>query len=121
MTDNKKRLINAFKEMPIVQVACKKAGVSRATYYRWRIEDKVFLRESEDALNQGYELINDMSESQLVTLIKEKKLPAITHWLKYHHSRYGTKARSYTPITPIENLTPEEDSILREALALVSG
>ena len=59
-------LVEALKEMPIVQIACKRAGVSRATYYRWRKEDKNFLRQSEDAMAQGFEFINDMSESQIV-------------------------------------------------------
>ena len=121
MTENKKNVIEALKEMPIIQVACKKAGVSRATYYRWRSEDKIFLRESEDALIQGCEFINDMSESQLLSLIKEKKMPAIALWLKHHHPRYGSNARSYIPITPREELTPNEDRIIRDALDLVSG
>ncbi len=121
MTENKKGFIEALKEMPIIQVACKRVGISRATYYRWRNEDKEFMRESDDALKQGYEFINDMSESQIVTLIKEKRLPAIALWLKHHHPKYGSRARSYTPITPIENLTPNENTILRKALNLVSG
>jgi transcriptional regulator of acetoin/glycerol metabolism len=37
----KNALIEALKEMPIVQIACKKAGVGRATYYRWLQEDQV--------------------------------------------------------------------------------
>ena len=114
-------LVEALKEMPIVQIACKRAGVSRATYYRWRKEDKDFLRQSEDAMVQGFEFINDMSESQIVTLIKEKKLQAMVIWLKHHHPRYGSKVRSYSPVTQREDLTPEENSILLEALKLASG
>src|SRR3989344_3629122 len=90
----KQAVIDALKEMPIIQVACKRANISRATYYRWRKEDKNFLRQSEDAMGQGFEFINDMSESQIVTLIKEKKLQAIVIWLKHHHPRYGSKVRS---------------------------
>lgn len=89
----KQALIEILKEMPIIQVACKRAGIGRATYYRWRKEDREFLIESEKALGQGIEYINDMSESQLVTLIKEKKMPAIAMWLKNNHQRYGAKLR----------------------------
>ena len=67
---DKETLLEVLKEMPIIQVACKKAGVSRATYYRWQQEDKEFKRKSRDALDHGIEFINDMSESQLITLIK---------------------------------------------------
>ncbi len=116
----KQALLNALKEVPIVQIACKKAGVSRATYYRWRQEDRLFRRQAMDAMEQGVEFINDMSESQLVTLIKEKKMPAITMWLKHRHPSYGSKAKSYTPLAEPEDLTPEEQRIVVEALAMVS-
>ncbi|MCL5006678.1 MAG: hypothetical protein M1153_00815 [Patescibacteria group bacterium] len=118
---DKQSLAEALKEMPIVQFACRKAGVSRATYYRWRQEDKEFRRESDDALNQGYEYINDMGESQVIALIKEKKLPAITLWLKHHHPRYGAQARQYVPPSEEDDLTAEEERMVLEALSLSSG
>ena len=118
---DKQATMEALKEMPVVQMACRKAGISRATYYRWRKEDKNFLRQCEDAMNQGIEFINDMSESQLITLIREKKMPAIALWLKHNHARYGSKTRSYTPITATEELSPEEQKIVLEALAIASG
>ena len=62
--NDKQALVDALKEMPIIQIACKRVGVSRATYYRWRKEDKEFLRLAEDAMEQGYAFVNDMSESQ---------------------------------------------------------
>lgn len=118
---DKQAILEALKEMPIIQVACKKVGIGRATYYRWRKEDKVFARQSGDAMGQGIEFINDMSESQLVTLIKEKKMPAITLWLKHHHPRYGSKNQPYIPITSADELSPEEENIVLKALALASG
>ena len=120
-TKFKESLINALKEMPIIEIAVKRAGVSRDTYYRWRREDKNFLRQSADALSQGIEFINDMSESQLITLIKEKKMPAISLWLKNNNPRYGSRTKSYTPTNIAEELTPEENIILTEALSMASG
>lgn len=105
---DKQALIEAIKEMPIIQIACKKAGVSRATYYRWRNEDNQFKRQSEDAMSQGIDFINDMSESQLITLIREKKMPAIALWLKTNHPRYGTKNQVVPQTEPMENLNPED-------------
>jgi len=119
--DDKRKLVEALKEMPIIVAACKRAGVSSATYYRWRQDDKRFRRESEDALEQGCLYINDMSESQLIGLIKEKKMPAIALWLRHHHPRYGSKAKPYVPIAEVEDLTDDERQVMLEALALASG
>ncbi len=117
----KQGLLDMLKEMPIIQVACKKAGIGRATYYRWRKEDKIFARQSEDALSQGIEFINDMSESQLILMIKEKKMPAIALWLKHNHPRYGSKQQACRNNPAEEELLPEEQKIFIEALNLASG
>lgn len=119
--ENKVAVLKALKEMPIIQVACKKVGIGRATYYRWQQEDKEFKRQSKDALAEGIEYINDMSESQIITLIREKKMPAISLWLKHNNKRYGAKGREYTPIASVDELTPEEEKIMLDALALASG
>ena len=37
-------LLAVLKEMPIVEVACKRVGISRGTFYRWQQEDKVIGR-----------------------------------------------------------------------------
>ena len=118
---DKQVLLDTLKELPIIQIACKKSGVSRATYYRWRKEDASFLRQSEEALTQGIEFINDMSESQVIQLIKEKKLPAITLWLKHNNPRYGAKLMSRTPPSQLILLTKDEENLLKKALALSSG
>src|SRR6185436_440648 len=81
----KQAVVDALKEMPVVQVVCKRAGISRATYYRWCKEDTDFSRKVEDAMATGVELVNDMSESQVITLIREKKMPAISMWLRHNN------------------------------------
>ncbi|OGZ26552.1 MAG: hypothetical protein A2365_02025 [Candidatus Nealsonbacteria bacterium RIFOXYB1_FULL_40_15] len=105
---DKQALVEALKEMPIIQVACKRAGVSRATYYRWRNEDKNFLTESNEAIAHGIDFINDMSESQLITLIKEKKMPAISMWLRNNNSRYGAKIQEHVLKTLIDEIDPND-------------
>jgi hypothetical protein len=121
MDKDKERLIEALKEMPIVQIACKKAGVGRATYYRWRKEDMSFLKLSDEALTHGIDFINDMSESQLITLIREKKMPAISLWLRHNHKRYGSTVRTYPYHPSASDLTEEENTIVLEALMLATG
>ena len=84
----KTKFIETLRELPIIQFACNKSSVSRSTYYRWYKKDKKFARESDEAIEQGRHYINDMGESQLIQLIKEKKMPAIAMWLKHNSPRY---------------------------------
>ena len=87
----KEIILQHLRKIPIVQVACEKAGVSRATFYRLRVEDEHFKTSVEEALAEGVTFINDMSEAQLITLIKEKNWPAISFWLRGHHPSYKQK------------------------------
>ncbi len=118
---DKLALLETLKEMPIIQVACKRAGISRATYYRWRNEDEEFARASEGSFKEGVEFINDMSESQIIQLIKEKKLPAIALWLKNNNPRYGAKSISRMSPSPLATLTIDEEKLFKKALMLSSG
>ena len=40
---DKELILEQLRKTPIVQVACEKTGIARATYYRWRKKDKRFL------------------------------------------------------------------------------
>jgi hypothetical protein len=114
--DDKHKLIGILKELPIISGACKRANISRDTYYRWRHEDTTFKQESDDAINQGVEFVSDMSELQLVTLIKEKKMPAIALWLKHNRPRYGGKTtRGHATAMP--ELTPEDEKLFEELMS----
>ena len=90
-TKDKELLLEQLRKTPIVQVACQKTNVGRATYYRWRKEDKEFSRMADNALAEGNLLVNDMAESQLISAIKDKNLGAIIFWLKNRHPAYTTK------------------------------
>lgn len=117
----KEALLAVLREMPIIEVAVKRAGVSRDTYYRWQREDKEFLKQSKQALSQGLEFINDMSESQLITLIKEKKMPAIGMWLKNNHARYSGKIKEKGfDESPVKPMTPEQQAMVEKALSLAN-
>ena len=71
------RFLDELRKVPIVQVACEKSGISRNTVYRWLKEDKEFAKEYAEAETAGIEFVNDMSESQLLQLIKDRKFSAI--------------------------------------------
>lgn len=114
---DKQLLIEQFKKIPIIQIACEKSGVSRATFYRWCQEDKEFDELAHLALTDGKALINDMAESQLISSVKDKNFQAIAYWLKHNHPGYGNKVELSGKITTQnENLTPEQEELVKKAL-----
>ncbi len=115
----KNNFLVELRRIPIIQVACEKCGVSRNSVYRWKNQDKEFSAEMEKALEEGEALVNDMSESQLLSLIKEKNWQAISFWLRHRNPKFKDKVE-ITTILPKEELTPEQESVVREALKLAT-
>ena len=114
-------LLEQLKKTPIVQLACEKTGISRATYYRWRKEDPEFAALADIAIEEGSLLINDMAESQLLSAIKDKNMTAIIFWLKHHHRAYATKIEiSASTKDQDEVLSEEQEALIRHALELAS-
>ena len=65
---NKTIILEQLQKAPIVQIACEKTGISRATYYRWRKEyggmriDQVRrLKELEQENSRLKKLVADLS------------------------------------------------------------
>jgi len=118
---NKELLLEQLKKTPIVQVACEKVGVGRATYYRWRKEDENFAEKADQAILDGNFLVNDLAESQLINSIKNSNLGAIVFWLKHHHPNYATKVEVTAHLKhQSETLTPEQEALVDKALQLAS-
>lgn len=86
-----KLLVENLRKVPIIQIACEKSGVSRATYYRWRASNLAFAKLADEAINESVELINDMAEAKLVGAIKEGNMNAIVYWLKHRHIAYSNR------------------------------
>ncbi|MFH1544038.1 MAG: hypothetical protein ABIE03_05925 [Patescibacteria group bacterium] len=116
-TDIKKQLIEQLKKTPIIEVTCKKMGIGRATFYRWKKADLKFADEAELALQEGSQLINDMAESQLINAIKNGNLTGIIFWLKNHHKQYSPKLEVTAKNGDIP-LTDEQKELIRRSLAL---
>ena len=49
----KEIIVEQLKKTPIVQIACEKASIARATFYRWRKTDKDFAQKVDKALSEG--------------------------------------------------------------------
>ncbi len=113
--DRRLELIIQLKKTPIIEVSCKKLGIGRATYYRWKKEDQQFAEEAELAIMEGAQLVNDMAESQLINSIKEGNLTGIIFWLKNHHRNYSPKLEVTTKSGEVP-LTDEQKEIIRQSL-----
>ena len=115
----KQQFFDELKKVPIIQVACERTGISRQTIYRWRLDDKDFARGMDEAMTDGVAFVNDMSESQLLTMIKEKSWSAISFWLRHRNDNYKNKIEVTTK-EDIEELSPSEQKIVKLALKLAS-
>ena len=117
----KNLIVEHLRRTPIIEAACQKAGISRQTLYRWKADDPDFAKEVEKAATDGRMLVNDLAESQLIGAVKDRTLPAITYWLKHHHPSYKTKIQIEGSLQmPQEELTPEQEEIVKETLRLAS-
>jgi predicted ArsR family transcriptional regulator len=116
---DKQKFLEKLAKTPIVEVACKQAGLPRTTYYRWRNEDEDFAADCDEAIERSSDLINDMAESQLISAIKEKNLTAIMYWLRHHHRTYRTRVEVDARIETLQQeLTPEQIETVSQALRL---
>ena len=116
---DKAALLENLKSIPIIEVTCSKASISRATYYRWRDEDEAFCKAADEAIAEGEKRINDLSESQLISLIKDRSMPGIAFWLRHHHPKYSNKLEVVANINNLNKpLTPEQQAVVEKALTL---
>lgn len=115
----KDKFLESLKKVPIVQISCEKVGVSRNSVYRWRNGDKKFAEEMDLAMAEGEAFINDISEGQLLNMIKEKSWPALAFWLRHRNPKFRDKVEITTKVVD-EKLTPEQEEIVRKALELGS-
>lgn len=115
----KELLLEHLRAIPIVEIACKKGGISRATFYRWCEDDEGFKMEIENAKVDGIENINDMSEAQLVGLIRDKKYSAIQLWLRHNHNRFMSEDKRdlIRKVQKKAELNQEQKLLLKDALA----
>ena len=116
----RKILLENLSKTPIIQMACEKTGISRATYYRWLKSNKKFAKDAEKAIEEGVSLMNDFAESQLISSIRDRNMTAIIYWLKHRHKAYSTKVEITGNVNSVrEELTEEETRMIQEAIGLL--
>lgn len=116
---DKQRLIAQLAKTPIVEAACKHAGLPRSTYYRWRKDDEAFANACDETIDLSIGRINDLAESQLINAIKDQNMSAITFWLKHHHRSYRNRLEIDAKVQTIQQeLTPDQAELVSRALRL---
>ncbi len=112
---NRQLMLEQLQKTPIVQVCCEKLNISRSTYYRWRDESPEFAKQADKALAEGVALINDLTESQLLSAIKNGNISSIFYWLNHRHSAYSNKLEITAKVKD-EALTSEQEALIKKAL-----
>ena len=117
----KEAFLDQLKHTPTIEQSCQKVGLGRATVYRWMKKGKKFAVEVDGALTEGRKFMSDIAETQLFSLIGDKKIEAIRLYLSTHNPRYNNKLElSGSVSTKDEPLTSEQKALIREALKLSS-
>lgn len=112
----KEKLLEELARNPIVVWACKRTGISRATYYRLMSEDTQFHRKAKDSIEKGVHFVNDLAEATVISLIKDRDFPATKYWLSHRHPAYGMNVTLSPPERPSGQLTPEESRLIAKAI-----
>ena len=106
-------LLEQLRRFPIREVAYEKVGISRMTCGRWRKSSKKFAEEIDAAMNEGREFINDLAESQVITLIRQGEIKAVRLWLQHNNSRYANKLELSGVVETKEILMTKAEKALR--------
>lgn len=120
-TDQAKELfLEQLKKTPVVQIAAEKLGVGRATFYRWKQEDKEFSKKVYEAILDGRLMVNDLAESQLIGAVRDRDMRAIVYWLRHHHVDYRNRLEIEGTINTIHELSDAQKALVAKALALAN-
>ncbi len=115
----KELLLKQLTKTPIIQIACEKIGIARATLYRWKNEDSDFANKVDAAVQEGCLLVNDLAESQLISAVKDRNMQAIMYWLKHHHNNYRNRLEIEGTVNSIQELSDEQKELFNKALQLM--
>ena len=111
----KQLAIEQLREMPLVTYTCQKFSIPKSTFYKWKLIDKDFKSEVENAINMGRETVNDIAISQLLKKINNGETVPIIFWLKNNSPMFNEKVT-----LEIKNnqpgLSPEEVEVISKAL-----
>ncbi|HEU0080603.1 MAG TPA: hypothetical protein VFQ72_01070 [Candidatus Paceibacterota bacterium] len=82
------KFLETLSEVSIVSYACKKHGISRQTYYRWRAHEEWFAILADAAILSGDEVLNDVAEMGAFKKVEQGDWKAIQYWLSRRHPKF---------------------------------
>lgn len=82
------RILECLRKIPVIEVACRAAGVSRGTCYRWMDEDPTFAERVKQALREAVDLVSDKAESNIIAKINAGDIPTSKYWLDNRKKEY---------------------------------
>ena len=88
---DKKCFLEALKENHIVLATCRKTGISKSAYYRWRQSDPKFAKAADAAIDEGVQLVNDAAESNVVMGVKDRDDEMTKFWLTHRHPAFSSR------------------------------
>ena len=121
---NKKEFLKIHEEcLGIVTASCKKANVSRTTFYKWLKEDEAFAQK----IQEIDEVQGDFVENQLLKAIKEGDVSAIIYYCKTKLKKRGygmvmdVNARVEAKAEVKPDLSAIPDELLEQVLKNING
>lgn len=101
------RLLEEIEKTENVSIACEKVGLSRQSFYRWKLTDPDFAEKVNLAMEMGNMSLCDLAQSKLVTNMNKGDQRAIEFHLKNRDPRYKPKKPDTledSKLKPIENI-----------------
>lgn len=89
--DEREAFLKALQEVPFISRACRKAGIARATVYRWMEEDLEFRIAVKKQIQKGHDLLGEAAYAVVQEKIKERNFAAARFFLLHFRSLYGVK------------------------------
>ncbi len=102
----KEKLLKELEKSGNVYLSCIKTGVNKATYYRWKNENKEFRKLADKAIRFGRENNCEVAEHVLMLKIKDKDSRSIEYYLNHNSDRYRTKRDSSVVIFHKKEIAP---------------
>ncbi len=93
IANDKKRFLEALRTNHMVLPACRKTGISKSKYYRWRQQDHKFAKVADEAMQEAIDIVNDVADSTIVNGVKDQDRDYTKFWLSHRHPAYAEQLK----------------------------
>lgn len=104
--ETKKQFLKELEESGNIYRSCRKLGIDRSTFYRWKENDKGFKNEAKKAEKIGRSNNCDIGESYLMANVRKGEMKAIKYFLRFNSERYKGKETSNVVIIHKKYIPP---------------